>query len=348
MSAAAGSASSEMDRPPVDRRPQLDYTAVQGDLSKVNTGNLVDSLVQSPGKKTTSDWLGEVHGLQNPEQGNSVSSPLPGSVVASQMDKQPNVGVIQPTPGQGDVDLLDLGMTEHISSELIAQIQSGKFVELHKLLPIDSADFDDQDKVVTLDETDSSIIVKTKDSRKKITTFSQWSRAWSIYHTVYIDKYPHMSKVLIKYAENIRTAAYVYSKNSDGWLLYDRHFRAKMAKDKHGIYRWDRFDYELLHSKVLLPAIKKQLSGVGTKQAYAVSGKQQKNKDIGKGQSKKKFDSPTSVRPCKFFNSEVGCKFKKACSFSHVCEICLRKHHNSAQCTAGTTKKSEKVEKSEK
>ncbi len=153
---------------------------------------------------------------------------------------------------------------------------------------------------------------------------------------VYIDKHPEMSKPLIKYAENIRTAAYVHSKNSDGWILYDRHFRAKMAKDTSGTLRWQDFDYELLHSKVLIPAIKKQISQLATGQNQP---KNQKGKKVTK--SKKAFDASTTQqakKACKFFNLATGCKFGNACRFLHICSECSAKTHGKVSCTKANTK----------
>ncbi len=352
VSAAAGSSTSGMDQHPIDQQPirvQPNFAVLQHDVSRVITDNLVSSVNSTPG---TSQWLGKVHGLQSSGQSKAVSIKLPEGSVVSPSDPVDQVGAT----GQSDTDcfdqkgisLLDLGLTEHLSEDLINTIQSGKFVELHKLLPIDNADFDDEGKVLTFDEGESSMIVKSKETRKKITSFSQWSRAWSIYHAVYIDKFPHISKNLIKYAENMRTIAYAYSKNNDGWIMYDRHFRARMAKDKGNVYRWEKMDYELLHSKVLIPAIKKQLGGASTsaqsKQSVAGASKQVKSKDGQKPQQGRKFTASPSSKPCKFYNSDGGCSYKKACTFSHVCDICRKKGHNSLSCTRGTGK----VDKSDK
>ncbi len=189
----------------------------------------------------------------------------------------PEVGSPQAVTYQSGVSLLHLGLAEHLSDDLITSIQSGKFVELHKLLPWERADFE-KEKIVTLDENKALVVVKP--SHQKITNFGQWSQAWGIYHAAYIDKFPLISKALIKYAENIRTVAQVHSKDSDGWLLYDRHFRLKMAQNKCNEYRWDKLDYELLHSKVLIPAIGKQLSyGDTSEQADSTCDMQHGNMD---------------------------------------------------------------------
>ena len=319
VSAAAGSAVQGMNQRPADR-PQPNFDTIQQDLSRVNMENLVASVNTNPGM-SSANWLGKVHDLHGPVKDKSLAAQITAGGVA-----QP-AGEFSPvcergTYGSGgldetDVSLLDLGLTEHLSEEIISHIQLGKFVELYKLLPLENAEIEEENKIVTVEESDSSIIVKPKDSRKKITSFGQWSRAWTIYHAVYIDKFPYMSKSLLKYSENMRTIAFTYSKNSEGWLTYDRHFRAKLAKDKSGMYRWDRMDYELLHSKVLIPAVKKHLSGTTS----APSGKAAGGSKLPKGKSMqgsgtgKKFATSSSKKPCRFFNSERGCTFKKSCHF---------------------------------
>ncbi len=177
--AAAGSSTSGMDRVPGDRppagrlppagipamdgRPQPDFQAIQCELSKKNTENLMKTVTPSPGKQT-SDWLGRVHGLHGSDK--SVSIQLPDGPVVSPSDDVTPVDKRQTDDTKSDATLLDLGLAEHLSDDLICQIQSGKFVELHKLLPVEAADFED-DKVVTLDENESSVVVKPKDNRKK-------------------------------------------------------------------------------------------------------------------------------------------------------------------------------------
>ncbi len=152
-----------------------------------------------------------------------------------------------------------------------------------------------------------------------------------------------MSKNLIKYSENMRTIAHTYSKNNAGWLIYNRHFRAKMANDKTGKYRWEKMDYELLHSKVLIPAIKKHLDGTtSAPTGKAVGGpRQPEGKGTQGSGNGKKIATPSSEMPCQFFNSGNGCSFKKSCSFSHVCSKCYRKSHNSLSCP-GRAEESEK------
>ncbi len=329
--ASSGSERSGQNVPPIDKR-QMNFDRIHQELSDTNTANLVGSVTDKQGE--LNKWFNNVHGVTANDTVQKVSIQLPsGSVVL------PTDDIEVEKPG---TSLLDLGLTEHLSEDLISQIQSGKFVELHKLLPVESADLHDEKKVVTFDEDEGSVVVKPKDMRKKITTFSQWSKAWSIYHMVYIDKYPEMSRNLIKYAENVRTAAYVHSKNSDGWLLYDRHFRAKMAKDTTGTLRWQDFDYELLHSKVLIPAIKKQINQLTPGQ------NQSKNPKAKRAKPKKPFESTNAQqakKTCKFFNLASGCRFGNGCRFSHICLECNSKAHGKSSCTKSAAKSSTPSEK---
>ncbi len=158
VAAAAGSSRSGENVPPMDKRT-LNVPRIHQELSDINTENLTGSVTERPGELNPHNWLNNVHGLSANDGHKSVSIQLPsGSVVNPSDEIEGN---------NAEISLLDLGLTEHLSEDMINQIQSGKFVELHKLLPVETAELNDDKKVVTFDEEEGSVVVKPKDMRKK-------------------------------------------------------------------------------------------------------------------------------------------------------------------------------------
>ncbi len=118
VSAAARFAHSGMNQAPLDRRPQLDFGVIQGDLSQVNTENLAGAVTQKSGKtiSISTDWLGKVNGLGDPDQTKSVSfKQLPDGAVVTPAGPDANLGQQPVGSNQGGVALSDLGLTEHLS-----------------------------------------------------------------------------------------------------------------------------------------------------------------------------------------------------------------------------------------
>ena len=119
--------------------------------------------------------------------------------------------------------------SSHTDGALIAKIESGKFVELEKLLP--------KEKIIHSDGTLQMIYrdgaqflqpVSEKDTRP-INSLRRWEQAFEIYATIYTMKKPERAAELFKYMFNIRSASAVYV--WDNVYAYDVTFRRMMEKN---------------------------------------------------------------------------------------------------------------------
>ena len=198
----------------------------------------------------------------------------------------------------GDIiDALHLTVTP----DLKEKIWGGKFVDLSALLVKNyQTKKEEQGKrLAGFQDEDGNLTFRSVKPNKSSLSIDQWSSAFNVFISVYIQKKPEEVQGLLAYAELIRGAARDHP-TSYAWRQYDEHFRSKKAADP--LRPWGMIDNQLWLSMFCKPRTQ-----------------QSSNQESEKQQS------------CFYFNSQKGC-LRKSCSFSHKCSSCGGKSHNKLKC----------------
>ena len=201
-------------------------------------------------------------------------------------------------------DLIDpLNLT--VSADMKEKIWDDKCVDLALLLVKSYQEDEEKDKRISgFQDEDGKISFKSVKTKKSKLTIDQWSTAFNILTSVYIEKRPQDIQGLLSYAELVRGAARDHP-TSSGWRVYDGEFRTKKESDP--TRPWGMVDNQLWLSIFCKPL-----------------ASQSKNQDSLEKQSNNKGI-------CHFFNSEKGC-FRKTCQYSHSCKRCGKANHGKFKC----------------
>ncbi|XP_071140510.1 uncharacterized protein [Mytilus edulis] len=129
---------------------------------------------------------------------------------------------------------------EHVSFKIKEKIWEGKFIELHSLLRT-------QKEMEEVDEGDLKLkrgkICIEKRSSGVYLSINEWTSAFMIFMSVYIEKYNTRAQELLKYMRDIRLAA----TRSENWATYDEQFRLKIEKNPNLSWGNIHGEYWLLH-----------------------------------------------------------------------------------------------------
>ncbi|CAG2241562.1 unnamed protein product [Mytilus edulis] len=129
---------------------------------------------------------------------------------------------------------------EHVSFKIKEKIWEGKFIELHSLLRT-------QKEMEEVDEGDLKLkrgkICIEKRSSGVYLSINEWTSAFMIFMSVYIEKYSTRAQELLKYMRDIRLAA----TRSENWATYDEQFRLKIEKNPNLSWGNIHGEYWLLH-----------------------------------------------------------------------------------------------------
>ena len=128
----------------------------------------------------------------------------------------------------------------NVSDKVKEKIWSGVYVDLATLLCKDDlkADTGTGQKIVVID---GELVIKQKTPETKIATIEQWTDAFLIYVSIYIQKHHTQVNGLLRYMHNIRLGA--SRQQGTGWLIYDQQFRLKKARSPETY--WGVIDGEL-------------------------------------------------------------------------------------------------------
>ncbi|CAG2196050.1 unnamed protein product [Mytilus edulis] len=113
---------------------------------------------------------------------------------------------------------------EHVPFKIEEKIWEGKFIELHILLRT-------QKEIEEVDEGDLKLkwgkICIEKRSSSVDLSINEWTSAFMVFMSVYIEKYRTRTQELLKYMRDIRLAA----TRSENWATYYEQFRLKIEKN---------------------------------------------------------------------------------------------------------------------
>ncbi|CAG2219169.1 unnamed protein product [Mytilus edulis] len=129
---------------------------------------------------------------------------------------------------------------EHVPFKIKEKIWEGKFIELHSLLRTQKA-------MEEVDEGDlklkrGKICIEKRSSSVNL-SINEWTSAFMVFMSVYIEKYCTRAQELLKYMRDIRLAA----TRSENWATYDEQFRLKIEKNPNLSWGNIHGEYWLLH-----------------------------------------------------------------------------------------------------
>ncbi len=211
-------------------------------------------------------------------------------------------------------NVFDNTIDSHVPLSVRQKILSGAYVDLGFLLvknPIE-IDSSNADKL-EFDKALGALVVKQKESTKKIYNIEQWTNAFIVYFSIYVRAFPNKVHELLSYLNTIRHASdrygFLQAKN------YDEQFRLRLARNP--TMSWDTINPHLF--LFTMPA------SLSTQNAPSKNNNP-KAFQFSKiaGSRRKGF--------CHKFNDGSCQLFPQQCRFKHACESCGQSNHGMSTC----------------
>lgn len=130
-----------------------------------------------------------------------------------------------------------------ISPTIRGKILADEYINLGSLIS------PNQPEEFALSVAQNSLQVRQVQKNRGILNIDQWSQAFTLYSSIYLEKYPDQTQKLLKYSYNIRDMANSYK--GFAWRAYDEEFR--LCRVTTG-WPWDVINYELFMRSVTVAA----------------------------------------------------------------------------------------------
>ncbi len=134
------------------------------------------------------------------------------------------------------VDLAGDSLGTHITGTIREKIQNGEFIDLALLLDKTPEGQRSASKLIIV----NGELVSQPPKKIRIGDIGQWTDAFLIFMSIYLETHPNKTQQLLKYVQTIRLAA---SRSNEGWRSYDEQFRVKKTRNPSG--SWGEIDSEL-------------------------------------------------------------------------------------------------------
>ncbi|XP_052103110.1 uncharacterized protein LOC127736584 [Mytilus californianus] len=131
---------------------------------------------------------------------------------------------------------------EHVPFKIKEKIWEGKFIELHYLLRTQKEMEETPSDGITGELKRGKICIEKRSSGVYL-SINEWTSAFMVFMSVYIEKYRTRAQELLKYMRDIRLAA----TRSENWATYDEQFRLKIEKNPNLSWGNIHGEYWLLH-----------------------------------------------------------------------------------------------------
>ena len=220
------------------------------------------------------------------------------------------------------------------------KIWKGEFFELGRLLKRDSEARDDSGfQALSLCSSDSGSYLTLRPQSKApiITSIEQWTSAFLIFASIYLERHCMRARELLKYMDIIRSIVRFGAYN---WRTYDTQFRLRQARHPHR--SWAVIDTELwltvaasprpaglpdyTRSQPFRPYERTPRGGSFPTSEQLV--RQPAVPGSGSGPSDPRFQKPV----CFAFNA--GSCGRSSCRYAHRCESCASTSHGANACNA--------------
>lgn len=202
----------------------------------------------------------------------------------------------------GSLDYLHEDMSAHVDAATRQLILNGDYVELHRLLPKDFEEANDEDGIEFTSRGGRTFFVPTGDKEgKTISSYRKWEAAFRVFEEIYLSNHQNRARQLVRYRFLIEDMASTWV--WENVARYERRHRYLMQSSKNRDWSvpYDKAKSELkiLHS---MKVTKKLTAQTGTK---------------------------ARREPCRNYN-RGRCDYGKACKFDHKCSICGKFGHGAS------------------
>ena len=154
--------------------------------------------------------------------------------------------------------------------------------------------------------------------KREIKGIFQWTNAFLIYMSIFLERHPARANELLKYVATIRE--FSQTMGNTAWLMYDLEFRKKQARRPTN--PWSSIDMEL-YAKMLMFGNSNDNQRFSTGSVFQYSRRQATT-------------FRTQKRPCFAFN-KGACKMPASrCTYAHKCLKCDEIGHPSMRCLQGS------------
>lgn len=226
----------------------------------------------------------------------------------------------------GSLDHLHNTGSAHVDSTTRMKIRNDLYVELHKLLPRDFDQMDDDENLCLTNRDGKTYHVPPLEREvNAIGTFKRWQIAFKVFMSVYIEEHPTRIKKpleFIQYMQMIEdmTTTWIW----DNVYKYDKRHRRMMQQFPN---RFWQVPYQVAKGEL---KITHTTNNNSSNPRFRKAGQNSKvKKDI-----------------CRNFN-RGKCQYGSSCRYDHKCSTCGKFGHNAQQCKQKETKDTKEVKESD-
>ena len=215
------------------------------------------------------------------------------------------------------------------------KIWRGEYIDLGLLLKKDVV----QDPIQTfsLCSSGSSVMLRPQSKAQTIYSIEQWTSAFLVYASIYLERHPTRARELLKYMDIVRS---IVRYGGHNWRSYDSQFRLRQARHPHR--SWAIIDTELwltiaTPSPAASPFAPNFPFPSGRSQPFRTFDRGSRRGDLPSPRQYGPFRSPgpRTQLPCFAFNDTGACA-RTNCRYTHRCSICGATTHGSSSCSKQT------------